>query len=193
MRLIFSHPRSPGEGNGHPLQYSCLENLLDSGAWRATVCGVANSWTRLSNIDFTFSQSPYRRSLMQVISDIGPVSVDRFFSSRNSHKWNPRAWKPISKPVFLTVLFTDRLLWVRNSSIRGPEPNSVHNLEGPHSPPHDSARNRKRNFARTIARPAALRSGVNWVPGHFRKGWQLLQRQALSGTLDRKAAILAGE
>ncbi|KAI4590241.1 hypothetical protein MJG53_001290 [Ovis ammon polii x Ovis aries] len=67
-----------------------------------------------------------------------------------------------------------------------------HSLAGPHSPPHDSARNRKRNFARTIARPAALRSGVNWVPGHFRKGWQLLQRQALSGTLDRKAAILAG-
>ena len=54
-----------------------------------------------------------------------------------------------------------------------------HSLAGPHSPPHDSARNRKRNFARTIARPAALRSGVNWVPGHFRKGWQLLQRQAL--------------
>ena len=36
------------------------------------------------------SQSPYRRSLTQVISDLGPVSVDRFFSSRNSHKWNPR-------------------------------------------------------------------------------------------------------
>lgn len=36
------------------------------------------------------SQSPYRRSLTQVISDLGPVSVDRFFSSRISHKWNPR-------------------------------------------------------------------------------------------------------
>ena len=41
--------RSPGEGNGNPLQYSCLENPMDRGAWRATVHGVAKSWTRLSN------------------------------------------------------------------------------------------------------------------------------------------------
>ena len=37
--------RSPGEGNGNPLQYSCLENPMDRGAWRGTVCGVAMSWT----------------------------------------------------------------------------------------------------------------------------------------------------
>ena len=35
--------RSPGEGNGNPLQYSCLENPMDRGAWRATVHGVAES------------------------------------------------------------------------------------------------------------------------------------------------------
>ena len=44
--------RSPGEGNGNPLQYSCLENPMDRGAWWATVHGIAKSWTRLS--DFTF-------------------------------------------------------------------------------------------------------------------------------------------
>ena len=44
--------RSPGEGNGNPLQYSCLENPMDGGAWRATVHGVPKSRTRLS--DFTF-------------------------------------------------------------------------------------------------------------------------------------------
>ena len=43
--------RSPGEGNGNPLQYSCLENFMDGGAWWATVHGVAKSRTRLS--DFT--------------------------------------------------------------------------------------------------------------------------------------------
>ena len=43
---------SPGEGNGDPLQYSCLENSMDGEAWRATVHGVAESWTQLS--DFTF-------------------------------------------------------------------------------------------------------------------------------------------
>ena len=37
--------RPPGEGNGNPLQYSCLENYMDRGAWRATVHGVGKSQT----------------------------------------------------------------------------------------------------------------------------------------------------
>ena len=37
--------RSPGEGNGNPLQYSCLENSMNRGVWRATVHGIAKSWT----------------------------------------------------------------------------------------------------------------------------------------------------
>ena len=40
--------RFPGEGNGNPLQYSCLENTMDRGAWWATVHGVTKSWTQLS-------------------------------------------------------------------------------------------------------------------------------------------------
>ena len=36
---------SPREGNGNPLQYSCLENLMDRGAWGATVHGLQKSWT----------------------------------------------------------------------------------------------------------------------------------------------------
>ena len=47
--------RSPGEGNGNPLQYSCLENAVDGGAWWATVHGVAKSRTRLSDLTFTFT------------------------------------------------------------------------------------------------------------------------------------------
>ena len=47
--------RAPGEGNGSPLQYSCLENALDGGAWQATVHGVAKSRTRLSDFTFTFT------------------------------------------------------------------------------------------------------------------------------------------
>ena len=43
-----------GEGNGTPLQHSCLENPMDGGAWWAAVHGVAKSWTRLSNFTFTF-------------------------------------------------------------------------------------------------------------------------------------------
>ena len=43
-----------GEGNGNPLQYSCLENTMDGGAWEAAVHGVAKSRTRLSDFTFTF-------------------------------------------------------------------------------------------------------------------------------------------
>ena len=43
-----------GEGNGTPLQYSCLENPMDGGAWWATVHGVAGSQTQLSDFPFTF-------------------------------------------------------------------------------------------------------------------------------------------
>ena len=42
--------RSPGEGNGSSLQYSCLEKPMDRGAWRATVHGVTKSWTRLKQL-----------------------------------------------------------------------------------------------------------------------------------------------
>ena len=41
--------RSPGEGNGNPLQHSCLKNPMDGGTWQATVHGVAKNWTRLSD------------------------------------------------------------------------------------------------------------------------------------------------
>ena len=48
-----------GEGNGTPLQYSCLENPMDRGAWKAAVHGVAEGWTQLS--DFTFTLMHWRR------------------------------------------------------------------------------------------------------------------------------------
>ena len=47
--LILESRRSPGEGTGNLLQYSCLENPMDRGAWQATVPGVTNSQTQLSN------------------------------------------------------------------------------------------------------------------------------------------------
>ena len=50
---ISGSGRSPGEGNGNPLQYCCLGSPMDGGAWWATVQGVTKSWTRLS--DFTFT------------------------------------------------------------------------------------------------------------------------------------------
>ena len=46
MSLIPGSGRSPGEGNGNPLQYSYLENPMDGAAWQALVHGVAKNWTQ---------------------------------------------------------------------------------------------------------------------------------------------------
>ena len=48
--FLSFHFSNPGEGNGNPLQYSCLENVVDRGAWWAAVHRVAQSWTRLKRI-----------------------------------------------------------------------------------------------------------------------------------------------
>ena len=61
--------RAPGEGNGNPLQYSCLENPMDRGAWRAPVHGVAKSRTRLkqqhkhTRVQLVVPQNNYSNSI----------------------------------------------------------------------------------------------------------------------------------
>ena len=57
--LIPGSERSPGEGNGNALQYSCLENSMDRGAWWAIVHGVAKSQTGLRNFHFHFFHFSY--------------------------------------------------------------------------------------------------------------------------------------
>ena len=52
--LALHSTQKHGEGNGIPLQYSCLENPMDRGTWWAIVYGVAKSQTRLSDFTFTF-------------------------------------------------------------------------------------------------------------------------------------------
>ena len=58
--LILGLRRSSGGGNGNPLQYSCLGNSMDRGAWWATVHGVTKSWTRLSNWTYHAHPSHYK-------------------------------------------------------------------------------------------------------------------------------------
>ena len=52
-----------GEGNGNPLQYSCLENPMDRGAWWATVHGIAKSRTRLSDFTLTFHSDALEKEM----------------------------------------------------------------------------------------------------------------------------------
>ena len=58
--------RSPGEGNGNPLQYSCLGNPLDTGAWWATVHGVAKSQIGLSTAQLAIANFQKDRFLVQL-------------------------------------------------------------------------------------------------------------------------------
>ena len=66
VALIPSPGRSPGEGNGNPLQHSCLENPIDGGAWRATVHGVAKSQTLLNGQTTTIIISNYNMWLWKL-------------------------------------------------------------------------------------------------------------------------------
>ena len=70
--------RSPGEGNGNRLQYSCLEKPMDRGAWRAAVHTVEKSWTRLKQLKhmrdtWRFSGQPASFSFLHVSLFIQPV------------------------------------------------------------------------------------------------------------------------
>ena len=60
--FCFSLCTLNGEGNGTPLQYSCLENPMDGGAWKAAVHGVAEGRIRLSDFTFTFTLMHWRRT-----------------------------------------------------------------------------------------------------------------------------------
>ena len=63
--------RSPGGDNGNPLQYSCLENPMDGGAWRAAVHGVAKSQTRLKQLSmYTRDKSSIRERQKGVIQEM---------------------------------------------------------------------------------------------------------------------------
>ena len=60
--LIPGLGRSPGGGHDNPLQYSCLENSMDRGAWRVAVRGVAKSWTRLKRLSM-HAHDPWRNCM----------------------------------------------------------------------------------------------------------------------------------
>ena len=88
--LIPGSGRSPGEENGNPLQYSCLENSMDRGAWWAIVPGVKKTWTQLS-VQTTTDASYFE--------GLGPDGVHLNYSlccwsvnwKENQEKHNPRA------------------------------------------------------------------------------------------------------
>ena len=73
--LIPGLARFPGEENGNPLQYSCLENSMDRGTWRATAHEVTKSWTQLSSHTQMFPSERFK-------SQGSNENSDRFCSSK---------------------------------------------------------------------------------------------------------------
>ena len=107
-----------GEGNGTPLQYSCLENPMDGGAWWAAVHGVTKSWARLSDFTFTFHVHAWEKEMATHSSILAwripgteePGGLQSMGSQRVGHNWATslslftfmhwrRKWQPT--PVFL--------------------------------------------------------------------------------------------
>ena len=65
--MLFHVLKMLFEGNGNPLQYSCLENPMDGGAWWAAVCGVAQSWTLLKRLSSSSSSKMLFTVIMNFI------------------------------------------------------------------------------------------------------------------------------
>ena len=79
--------RSPGEGNGNPFQYSCLENPMDRGAWWATVHRVTKSWTRLKQLGIHWGDH------METLYPVWNIPSE---SKRASSFSSGSSWLPVS-------------------------------------------------------------------------------------------------
>ena len=78
--------RSPGGGHGNPLQYSCLENPMDRGAWRAAVHGVTKSRTRLRELSIR-ARIEFMHLKIHAI-----YHINRIKKKNHSHRWAPKIY-----------------------------------------------------------------------------------------------------
>ena len=99
MRGCEGENKLIGEGNGNPLQYSCLENPMDGGAWKAAVHGVAEGWTWLSDFTFTFHFHALEKEMATHSSVLAwripgtgePGELPSMGSHRVGHEWTDLA------------------------------------------------------------------------------------------------------
>ena len=100
------------EDNGTPLQYSCLENPMDGGAWWAAVHGVAGSWTQLSHFIFTFQFHALEKEMATHSSILAwripgtgePGGLPSMGSHRVEHDWSDLAAIPILPEAFAILI-----------------------------------------------------------------------------------------
>ena len=104
--LCFTATDTNGEGNGTPLQYSCLENPMGGGAWEAAVQGVAKSQTWLSDFTFTFHFHALEKEIAAHSSILAwripgtgePGGLPSMGSHRVRHDWSDLAAATDTKP-----------------------------------------------------------------------------------------------
>ena len=130
VTLTFCHPMycSIGEGNGTPLQNSCLEYPMDGGAWWAAVHGVAKSWTRLSDFTFTFHFPALEKEMATHSSVLAwripgtgePGGLPSMRLHRVGHDWSNLAAAAAVSFLYLWICFAETftciIFWIPHVS-----------------------------------------------------------------------------
>ena len=116
--LISGSERSPGEGNGNPLQYSCLENTRHRGTWQATVHRVTEGETRLSDFTFTFHFHALEKEMATHSSILAwripgteePGGLPSMESHRVRHDWSDLA-AATAKTTDMSFAILEKFCW----------------------------------------------------------------------------------
>ena len=166
--------RSPGEGNGSPSQYSCLENLMDGGAWQATVHGVTKSQTQLSNFTFFFFLSWAGKCH---IMEVNPEEVNP-----GVNRIDLRQFRSVLRDVLTQMetgeVHTETFHWYLRLPCRGTHrgPSEKEKVKSAHQPFPWSCELRERYMGRnkgTATCCEVVPSGTSWQirgegsPGHI--------------------------
>ena len=129
--LIPGPGRSPEGGHGNPLQYSCLENPMDRGAWWATVHRVTKNWTRLKQLSTRVhacitSVRMLNRThgeadcLENLGKPPGEGSINRVSDLFNRFSFNTCMWQEQCKTLIYKELGTKRVVFGRQLTINSP-------------------------------------------------------------------------